>query len=65
MTKQMKNVLDALTYFGGSASESMLADRAGCPRPSVRRAIQQLQDEGHHISYAGSNGCYVLERSVA
>lgn len=61
MTKQERNVLDALHYFGGSATEGMLADRAGYPRPSIRRTLQQLMHQGEHISFA-RDGYYSIEK---
>lgn len=44
----------------GSDTDSNIARTLGIPAPSVRRSIQELQDAGIHVSYAGATGLYTL-----
>lgn len=48
--------------INGSDSASNIGRCLGCPAASVRRSIQELQDLGWPISYAGSDGQYTLAR---
>lgn len=59
MRKQASRVLAHLQCYG-SDTDSNMALVLGIPAPSIRRSIQELQDEGYHISYAGANGEYTL-----
>lgn len=64
MTKQELAVLKHLRLFGRD-TDSNIGLSIGAPPASVRRVIQQLMRKGEPISYAGSDGTYVLLSSPA
>lgn len=65
MSRSAGRVLAYLRAHGGT-SGSQLALCLDMHEPSVRRCIQELIAEGHHITYAtGRNACYTLYEETA
>lgn len=63
MTEQETAVLNAFRRAGNYASEGQIADMTDYPKPSVRRAIQQLIRKGVNLSYA-DKGIYRLREET-
>jgi len=61
MRKQAQAVLKYLQRVGED-TDSNIGLTLDIPAPSVRRSVQELQDNGYPVSYLGSTGGYRLTR---